>query len=358
LCRGVRRPGTRLSGSARTLQGDQPRYEGGLRDLGGGCFAWLQPNGAWGEANAGLVVGEGASILIDTLWDQRLAREMLGAMQEHLGGAPIELVVNTHSDGDHWWGNAEARRAAEILTSQASLDAMREEAPPAALDRMRKLTALTRRIPGALPGGLGPMGGYVNEMLGPFDFGNVKTRLPDRAFSGRAVETVGGRAIELIEVGPAHTPGDLVVFVPDARVVFAADILFFCATPVMWHGPLENWQAALELLLGLEADTFVPGHGPVGGKQEIEQLRDYWAWLDEGVRQAQAKGRSAPEAARDLAADRGFDRFRDWECPERMLISVTTVHRALEGKGRIPASPQGRAAVFREVASFAADLRA
>jgi cyclase len=342
----------------RTLHGDEPRYEGGLRDLGEGCFAWLQPNGAWGEANAGLVIGEGASVLIDTLWDERLAREMLSAMQEHLGGAPIELVINTHSDGDHWWGNAEARRAAEIVTSQASLDAMREEAPPSALDRMRKLTGLSRHIPGTVPGGLGPMGGYVNEMLAPFDFGNVTTRLPDRAFSGRAVERIGDREIQLIEVGPAHTPGDLVVFVPDARIVFAADILFFQATPVMWHGPLENWLAALDLLLDLEADTFVPGHGPVGGKPEIEELRDYWAWLDAGVRQAHAKGRSAPEAARDLASDPRFERFRDWKCPERMLISVTAVHRALAGKDRIPATPQGRAAVFREVAGFAEYLDA
>jgi cyclase len=342
----------------RTLQGAEPRFEGGLREVGKGCFAWLQPNGAWGEANAGLVVGEDASLLIDTLWDQRLAREMIGAMQEQLGDAPIELVVNTHSDGDHWWGNAEARRAAEIVTSQASLDAMREEATPSALDRMRKLTGLTRHVPGLVPGGIGPMGSYVNEMLAPFDFGNVSTRLPDRAFSGRAVEQAGGREVELIEVGPAHTAGDLVVFVPDARVVFAADILFLQSTPVMWHGPLENWLAALELLLGLEADVFVPGHGPVGGRAEVELLRDYWNWLDKGVRESQQRGRSAPEAARDLAQDPGFERFRDWECPERMLISVTTVHRALEGKGRIPATPQGRATVFAEVAKFAGELRA
>jgi cyclase len=201
------------------------------------------------------------------------------------------------------------------------------------------------------------MGQYVSDMLGPFDFGNVTTRLPDRAFSGRAVEHVGGREVELIELGPAHTPGDLVVFVPDARVVFAADILFFQATPVMWHGPLENWQAALDTLLNLEADTFVPGHGPVGGKAQIEDLRDYWAWLEEGVRHSQQRGRSAPETTRDLAADPGFERYRRWECPERMLISVTTVHRALEGKRRIPTTPQGRATVFREVARFAEDLK-
>jgi glyoxylase-like metal-dependent hydrolase (beta-lactamase superfamily II) len=341
-----------------TLQGDEPRFEGGLHEVAPGCFAWLQPNGAWGEANAGLVVGEGASILIDTLWDQVLAREMLQAMEPHTEKAPIELVVNTHSDGDHWWGNADAPQTAEILTSQASLDAMREEAPPKALARMKQLTGVTRHVPGVVPGGIGPMGRYVSEMLAPFAFDEVTTRLPDRAFSGRAVEQVGGREIELIEVGPAHTPGDLMVFVRDARTVFAADILFFDATPVMWFGPLENWLAALDLLLGLEADTFVPGHGPVGGREQIEGLRDYWHWLGEGVTKAHERGLSAREAARELADDTGFERFSGWECPERMLISVTTVHRALSGEGRIPSTPQGRASVFAEVAKLERRLRA
>jgi cyclase len=341
-----------------TLQGAEPRFEGGLQEVAPGCFAWLQPNGAWGEANAGLVVGEGASLLVDTLWDQLLAREMLAAMEPHTSGAPIELVVNTHSDGDHWWGNAEAPAAAQILTSQASLDTMREEAPPSALDRMKKLTGLTRHVPGAVPGGIGPMGRYVNAMLAPFDFGEVTTRLPDRAFSGRSVEQVGGREVELIEVGPAHTPGDLVVFVRDARMVFAADILFLQSTPVLWLGPLENWLAALDLLLGLEADVYVPGHGPVGGRAEIELLRDYWWWLDTGVRDAFERGLSAPEAARELAADAGFERFRGWECPERMMISITTLHRTLDGKGPIPGTPQGRAGVFAEVAKLASELTA
>ena len=339
-----------------TLQGAEPRFEHGLREVAPGCFAWLQPNGAWGEANAGLVVGEGASLLVDTLWDQLLAREMLAAMEPHTSSAPIELVVNTHSDGDHWWGNAEAPASAQILTSQASLDTMREEAPPSALDRMRKLTSLTRHVPGVVPGGIGPMGAYVNAMLAPFDFGEVTTRLPDRDFSGRAAERVGGREVELIEVGPAHTPGDLLVFVPDARMVFAADILFLQSTPVLWLGPLENWLAALDLLLGLEADVYVPGHGPVGGRAEIELLRDYWWWLDTGVRDAFERGLSAPEAARELIADSGFAAYSGWECPERMMISVTTLHRSLEGKGPIPATPQGRAGVFREVARLAADL--
>src|SRR3954447_24561239 len=102
----------------RTLQGDEPRFEGGLQGVGRGCFAWLQPNGAWGEANAGLVVGERASLLVDTLWDLKTTRRMLDAMA-HL--PPITTVVNTHGDGDHWFGN-ELVPTRDIVATQAAVD--------------------------------------------------------------------------------------------------------------------------------------------------------------------------------------------------------------------------------------------
>jgi glyoxylase-like metal-dependent hydrolase (beta-lactamase superfamily II) len=89
------------------------RYGGGLAEVGPGVHAWLQPNGLLGESNAALVVGDGASLLIDTLWDPPLTRRMLAAMAPLIRAAPIETLVNTHSDGDHWWGTrrSKARRS-------------------------------------------------------------------------------------------------------------------------------------------------------------------------------------------------------------------------------------------------------
>lgn len=337
-----------------TLHGAVPRYEGGLHRVGDGCWAWLQPNGDWGEANAGLVAGDGASAVVDTLWDQRLARAFLAAAAPQLAVAPIRLVVNTHSDGDHWWGNAEMPAGAEIVTGAASLEAMRAEASPAELGR---LGALGRRA-GPLPGPVGAMGRYVGAMLAPFAFGDVTLRLPDRTFTGQAEEAVGGRTLRLIEVGPAHTAGDLVVHVPDAGVVYAADILFVDATPVMWIGPVEGWIAALDTLLGLEADTFVPGHGPVTDRAGVQAVRDYWEWLRGIVAHAHGAGRSPLDAARAAARDDEFARYRGWVRPERMLISVTTIHRALSGRGPVGHSPVTRGRLFADVAKLGRELEA
>src|SRR3954454_20358526 len=272
-----------------------------LESVGDGVHAWIQPAGDWGEANAGLVVGDGASLLIDTLWDEALAQQMLDAMAPVARDAPIRTVVNTHSDGDHWWGNARVPADAEIMTSEASLQIMRSS-DTKELVRFRRLGGALAR----LPGGVGAFGRYARTMLEPFRFEEVTLRPATRSFAGEERLEVGGREVRLVQVGPAHTPGDLVAFVPDARVVFAADVLFVGATPVIWAGPVARWRAALDTLLALDADVYVPGHGPVSGRAETEALRAYWEWLDPAVVERHSREVSAWDAAREIAATPEF----------------------------------------------------
>ena len=335
-----------------TLTGAPARFEKGLTELAGGVWAWLQPNGAWGEANAGLIAGDGEALLIDTLWDERLAAEMLAAMRPALGGRAITTVVNTHSDGDHWWGNNAMPADAEIVTSATSRATMDSEAGPGELRRMRQMAQLTARVPGPMRA----MGRYVSGMLGPFDFENVTLRRPGRVFSGEEPLEVDGRELRLIELGPAHTPGDLVVHLPGEGIVFAADTLFLGAIPVTFYGPVEGWIGALDTLLGFDAETYVPGHGPPGGREQVAGLRDYLTWLREIVAREHAAGRSPLEAARAALREDEFQRWSDWECPERIVIAVTTLHRALSGKDPIGPSPVGRARVFRDVGRLAGEL--
>jgi len=67
--------------------------------------------------------------------------------------------------------------------------------------------------------------------LAPYDFSGITGTVRTRTLEVRLGLDVGGRTVELIEVGPAHTPGDLIVHVPDARAVFAADVVCIGATP-------------------------------------------------------------------------------------------------------------------------------
>jgi cyclase len=341
------------------LHRSKARFAGGLREVAPGVHAWLQPNGSWGESNAGLVVGDGASLLVDTLWDARLTARMLGAMRPLVERGPIATVVNTHSDGDHWWGNQLVARA-EIVATEAAARVMGGESPDEMI-RFGRLGAAFRLAGGAPVSyprreDVDAIGRFVGELLRPFEFGEVRLTGPTRTFHGELALEVGGRELRLIEVGPAHTAGDLVVHVPDARTVFAGDILFIGVTPVMWAGPVERWLAALERLVESGAETFVPGHGPVCGGAEIERLGDYWRWLEAAARRRLAAGTPPAAVARELVlgeeiAARGF---ADWLDPERAVINVRTIDAHRRGVARTP-RPRDFVDAFSRMALLARD---
>ena len=109
-------------------------YTTGLHELGDGLFAYLQPDGSWGWSNAGLVCGDGASLLVDTLFDLDLTAAMLGAMEPVTAGRPIATLVNTHANGDHCYGN-QLVTGAEVVASAATAAEM-DEVPPSLLAAM------------------------------------------------------------------------------------------------------------------------------------------------------------------------------------------------------------------------------
>ncbi|MQA73530.1 MAG: MBL fold metallo-hydrolase [Solirubrobacterales bacterium] len=343
---------TALFSTVEPLHPAPSRYQGGLTEAGAGVHAWLQPNGLLGESNAALLIGAGSSLLIDTLWDPTLTRRMLAAIAPLVAEAPIETLVNTHSDGDHWWGNQEVVGAEIIATEAAS--AVMQTQTPGEIKRFRALArglglAGSSAIPYPRRKETAVVAAYVGEALRPFGFDDVRLTPPTRTFSGRLELDIGGRVVELIEVGPAHTPGDLIVWIPDARVAIAADILFIGVTPIMWAGPIEGWIAALELLLDLGAERFVPGHGPICGADEVGRLIDYWRWLERAAGGRLADGSAPAEVARALVLGDEIVAagFADWLGPERALVNVRTIDAHRRAAAKLPGPREIVDAFFR-----------
>lgn len=290
-------------------------YDKGLFELGDSCYAYLQPDGSWGWSNAGLVMGDGVSLLVDTLFDLKLTAEMLAAMQPVTRMAPIGTLVNTHANGDHCYGN-ELVEGAEIIASAATAHEM-TEVPPAML--------------AALNHAEGEVGALFRHFFGAFEFDGITVTMPTRTFEGRLDVDVAGRTVELIEVGPAHTRGDTIAYVPDARTVYTGDILFIGGTPIVWAGPLGNWVAACDLMLGMDIDTVVPGHGPLTDKAGIAAVRDYLSFVDTEATARHAAGIDAWEAARQIAAEIGAkEQFRGWSEFGRISVNVDTAYRSLD----------------------------
>ncbi len=290
-------------------------YDKGLFELGDSCYAYLQPDGSWGWSNAGLVMGDGVSLLVDTLFDLKLTAEMLTAMQPVTRMAPIGTLVNTHANGDHCYGN-ELVEGAEIIASAATAHEM-TEVPPAML--------------AALNHADGEVGALFRHFFGAFEFDGITVTMPTRTFEGRLDVDVAGRTVELIEVGPAHTRGDTIAYVPDARTVYTGDILFIGGTPIVWAGPLGNWVAACDLMLGMDIDVVVPGHGPLTDKAGIAAVRDYLSFVDTEATARHAAGIDAWEAARQIAAEIGAkEEFRCWSEFGRISVNVDTAYRSLD----------------------------
>jgi cyclase len=291
-------------------------YSLGLHEVGQGAYAYLQPDGGWGYSNAGLIVGDGCSLLVDTLFDLRLTEAMLESMSGVTGGAPIGTVVNTHANGDHCYGN-QLVSGAEIVASSATAHEM-TEVPPTMM--------------AALNAADGDVGDLFRSFFGDFDFAGIELAPPTRTFDGRLDIDVGGRVVELIEVGPAHTKGDTIVHCPETKTVYTGDILFIGGAPIVWAGPLENWIAACDLIAALDADVIVPGHGPLTDKAGVAHVRDYLSSVLDGATKMQRDGVDAFEAARELVSmlhgtSKPFSSMGEFG---RMAVNVDTVYRSLD----------------------------
>ncbi len=291
-------------------------YTLGLHELSNGCHAYLQPDGGWGWSNAGLIVGDGASLLVDTLFDLKITQKMLDTMAHATEKAPISTVVNTHANGDHCYGN-QLLSGKEIIASAATAHEM-SEVPPAML--------------AALNSAPGEVGDLFRHFFGEFDFEGIEPTLPTKTFTGKHSVTVGGRVVELVEVGPAHTAGDTLVFVPDARTVYTGDILFIGGTPIVWAGPLNNWIAACDLICSSDVEHIVPGHGPLTDKAGVTAIRDYLAYVQDEATERFNGGMDAWDAARDIA----LNGFAEWGEFGRLAVNVDTVYRTLSGAHKSP----------------------
>ncbi len=284
-----------------------------------GCYAWVQPDGGWGLSNAGLVVGNESSLLVDTLFDLSLTGRMLEDFRPLLDEAPVRTVVNTHANGDHWFGN-QLLPDAEIIASVAAAQEMRRVTPV----QLRQLLT-----------SIAPTGPFVRDIFGSFDFDGITPCYPTRTFTGDLKLEVGGVEVHLMEVGPAHTDGDVIVYVPSARTVFTGDIVFNESTPIMWAGPASGWLAALKTIAALDIDTVVPGHGPVAGPECLEPARRYLDRLQAGATAGYNAGRTAISAAREIAeGDPAL--FRSPPESERLIANVHAIYGELDPNYQIP----------------------
>jgi glyoxylase-like metal-dependent hydrolase (beta-lactamase superfamily II) len=299
------------------------QYTKGLHEIGNGNYAWLQPDGTWGWSNAGLVVDGDQSLLVDTLFDLKLTRDMLHGMRNAVPAAKqIGQVVNTHANGDHFFGN-QLVSDSEIIVSQACADEMKTHPPEKLIDRFRNYKQL------------GEGGEFLMKTMGRvFDFRGIVYTPPSRTFSGQIDLKVGDKTVRLVEVGPAHTQGDTLAYVPENRVVYTGDILFNGGHPIVWAGPVDNWIRACDLMLSWDLDVVVPGHGPITDKAGVRQLKYYLEYVKAEARKRFDQGMTLEQAVDDIS----LKEFSSWTDAERIYVTVNNLFQEFSGDKSPPDS--------------------
>lgn len=266
------------------------KYTKGLHQVSAGIYAYLDPPGIWGESNCGLIVDSGQSMVVDTKYDLELTGEMIKAMETVPDAMPADYLINTHADGDHVFGN-ELFKEAEIIASADCAAAFQTELTPQGYAEMLKNAP-----------DMGKLGRYFTLAFGRFNFEGITLTPPTRVFEGRLDLKVGDKEINLIQVGPAHSVGDIMVYLPGDRVLFAGDIIMTAVAPVSWEGPLDNVIKALDLILDLDVEVLLPGHGPLSDKSAARDNKDYWEYTAGEAQKLFDRGMPALEAAKTLSA--------------------------------------------------------
>lgn len=274
----------------------------GMIELASGVFAYVQKGGVLGVSNGGLIVGDSSAIAVDALFVPSMTRRYVSAIRRTTK-SPVTHLVNTHHHIDHTGGNQFFERSRIVAHERSREEQVRFGMP-------------AERLKAFIPA-------FANE------YDDLRLVLPDTVFADRMTLHQGGRRIELLHLGPAHTPGDTLVYLPAEKVLFAGDVAFHYVVPGPYDCHVSGWIRVCDRIAGMDVETIVPGHGPVGGKAELREMRDYLALVRREARKSYDAGEPAVDAANRMRVG-GY--YAQWSEGVRLPIIVQRLYMEFEGK--------------------------
>lgn len=221
--------------------------------------------------NLGFVVGSDGVLVINSGPTTRVARALHEAIRK-VTHQPIKFVVNVNSQNHYWLGNGYFRKlGVPIIAHTAAIRLMQEQG--AGQLQLARST-------------------YKEKAEG------TELTLPSEMFTERHTLRLGATEVQLLHFGSAHTAGDIVVWLPQRKILFGGDLVFtermLAVIPV---GNSGGWVKAFDQAMALKPSIIVPGHGkPTDIKRATRDTRDYLAHLRNGAQSILAKNGSLQDA--------------------------------------------------------------
>jgi cyclase len=310
-----------------------------MQQVSDNCFAVLNEKNRVCDANSGLI-NLGGGVLIDTQSDLAHARQMIELFSTVWPAMPKRVII-THEDGDHVWGN-QLFADAEIIAHRSVPERMKQVANPEEFRNLLHGVAneATRQSLQSLHPGLAATG---LQLLEDYNLDGVELVLPTTLFDTRYKLDLDGTEVHVIYVGPCHQVGDTIIHVPKERVVFAGDALFRHCTPIGWVGSYEKWFQCLDLIIQLDPEVIVPGHGPLCGIEGAMEMQAYLEYVRDESRECFDAGLTSLEAAKRIE----LGPYGEWAAPARLYMNVERAYREFHSDP--PDAPWDHAAVFDAV---------
>jgi cyclase len=303
------------SSSAAPQEKEKPKDPPALTRLAEGVYADTAEPDSNAVSNSGIVVLEHSVLVYDTHYTPEAGLVLAGRIRA-VTQNPVRYVVLGHYHPDHTHGSQAFDSAALVISSTAGRrDMLQKDIPVmnrAVATTRQQIEKMTKELLAlketsqqeALRRQIKDRQAFLERMS------KLKIAQPVVTVDDSLTITEGGRKIELRVIGAGHTDGDLVLYLPDEKVVFCGDLFFNKALPNTQDGSILDWIKTLDELLKLDAEKFLPGHGPVGTKEDVKEFASYLEELRKVVEAGVNRGDGVEQITRDARVPA---RYSSWQ---------------------------------------------